>query len=147
MARPRRAATTPNGRPVKPIDWEVVDQLLLSNCSGAQIAGQFDMHPHTFYDRCVIEKGVSFTDYSISKMAKGAGILKHHQYRKALGLTKVGDTQMLIHMGKHILNQRDTSEIAVNEDTAKTFIAVMNQLQTARESRSIQTNPEDSSSQ
>ena len=144
MPRPRRDRIKPLdiGRPIKPINWDIVDELLLSGCSGAQIAGQFDMHPETFYERCQIEKGTGFTGYSSTRTAKGEAILKHHQYKKAIGKTKDGDTTLLVHLGKCRLGQKEADTIMA-EDTVKAFSSVMDYFSKMQKSNTS----EESSSQ
>ncbi len=129
MPRPKREGI-PNrhSRPTKPINWDLVDELLLAGCDGAEIAPHFDMHPHTFYDRVQLEKGMLFTDYRLEKKSKGESILRHAQYKKAIGATDKGDNTLLIWLGKVRLDQRETQEISVAPETTKNFITMMKQL-------------------
>lgn len=129
MARPsRKKFPKPHGRQVKPIDWDLVDELLLSGCPGTEIAPHFDMHVHTFYDRVLIEKGVLFTEYSIEKRSKGDSLLRNVQFNKALGISDKGDNTMLVWLGKNRLNQRETAEVSVPAETIKAFGSMMQQL-------------------
>lgn len=91
------------GRPEKNIDWEKVDKLLIAGCIGTEIAAQFDMHPHTFYDRVFAEKGMLFTDYQQEKRDKGNSLLRAKQFEKALEK----DNTMLIWLGKQRLGQKE----------------------------------------
>jgi hypothetical protein len=50
-------------RPLKKIDWKVVDHLLEAGCYGTEIAANFGMHEDTFYQRVEDEKGMEFTAY------------------------------------------------------------------------------------
>src|SRR5271157_806959 len=59
------------GRPEKPIDWDSVDKYLLAGRSGVAISKSIGIHYTTLYDRCVKEKGCSFTEYSITLYSKG----------------------------------------------------------------------------
>ena len=132
MSGPRKdRQKSDKGRPYKEINWDLVDDLLIAGCSGTEIAPHFDMHPHTFYDRVFEEKKMLFTDYSLQKKCKGDSILRHVQYKKAVK----GDNTLLIWLGKNRLNQRESSEVNVSPETAKTFISVMEQLQRAREDK------------
>src|SRR6185369_17591776 len=70
------------GRSLKHIDWKKVDELLLSGCTGLEVASYFDMHQKTFYDRVAVEKGLTFTEYASGKKAKGESILRAQQYAK-----------------------------------------------------------------
>ncbi len=95
-------------RPEKPIDWKLVDQLLISGCLGNEIAAHFDMHPITFYHRVEREYGVSFTNYSSEKKGKGNSLLRHKQFQIAME----GDKTMLVWLGKNRLGQKETEERA-----------------------------------
>jgi len=95
------------GQPKAIIDWKKVDDLLISGCSGREIASYLGLNPHTIYDRCLSDNGIAFAEYSQQKSAKGEAILKAHQFAKALGKTKDGDNALLIWLGKQRLGQRE----------------------------------------
>ena len=99
------------GRPPKPIDWELVDQLLEAGCDGVEVAAEFDMHPQTFYDRVRKEYGMIFTEYAGTKHSKGKGALRLEQHKKAFNYKTKGSTQMLIWLGKVRLGQREPEPI------------------------------------
>lgn len=121
----------PVGRPLKPINWDYVDLMLQAGCPGTEIALRFELHPVSFYERCQREKGVNFTEYSSWRLNLGKSNIKVKQYTKACK----GDNTMLLHCGKHLCGQRDTTEIAVNDETAKTFASIMNQISQLQEQR------------
>lgn len=141
MARPRRDSIKRGGRPEKPIDWKIVDELLMAGCNGSQIAGEFDMHAETFYVKCQQEHNIGFTGYSLSKMQQGEARLKHKQYTQALK----GNTQLLMFLGKVRLNQKEASESSVTEESLKAFNHACNHIENLRKARD--TKSEDSSSQ
>jgi len=91
-------------RPVKPIDWKLVDELLMAGCTGMEIAPHFDMHEHTFYDRVSAQYGMRFTEYASEKRFKGDSILRAKQFESAV---KDKNTTMLIWLGKVRLEQRE----------------------------------------
>ena len=104
MPRPTRKTIGPvKGRPIKVIDWDEVDKMLVAGCNGVQVAAYFDMHPQTLYDRVQIEKGVVFTEYSSKNKEKGNALLHATQFKVALDKDKT----MLVWLGKQRLNQRD----------------------------------------
>lgn len=105
------------GRPKADIDWERVDDLLISGCSGTEIAAFFGINPHTLYDRCFSDNGIMFSDYSHEKHSKGDSLLRDMQFKKALGIHKEGDNTMLVWLGKNRLKQRDTPEDAAQKDS------------------------------
>jgi hypothetical protein len=112
------------GRPLKKIDWDRVDKLLESGCTGTQIAPHFNISPDTLYDRTMEEKGVSFSAYSQEKGSKGESHLHEAQYDKALS----GDNTMLVWLGKVRLRQREVTEHAFSEDSLKGLSSLMDQV-------------------
>lgn len=123
-------------RPEKPIDWKLVDDLLLAGCHGTEIAPHFDMHPDTFYRRVEEQYNMGFTDYSSQKKFKGDSILRAVQYKKAVK----GDNSMLIWLGKNRLKQTDSpQEISVDSSTAKNFVDIMGMMRTIQD-RKIEDN-------
>lgn len=101
-------------RPEKPIDWKLVDRLLIAGCMGTEIAAHFDMHPNTFYDRVQAEYGIGFTEYSSQKKQKGESLLRSKQFDTAMS----GDKTMLIWLGKQRLGQKEHHEIATPPNDA-----------------------------
>ena len=102
MAR-RKAQIPPKpvGNAVIPIDWKFVDSLIQKGCNGVQIAARLDCHPETLYERCKLENGCHYSDYSYLKRAKGETYLLETQYDLALE----GDRTLLIFLGKTRLGQ------------------------------------------
>jgi hypothetical protein len=94
------------GRPEKPIDWNKVDQLLMSGCTGPQIAPHFDISPKTLYEKVFDKFNVNFTQYSALKKEQGISLLLAKQFEKAMK----GDNTMLIWVGKQLAGQRDLKE-------------------------------------
>lgn len=90
----------------KEIDWDVADRLIECGNSGTAVAAHFGIHPDTLHDRCLIEKGVSYTSYSTEKKQKGICRLLAKQYEVAMK----GNTTMLIWVGKQMAGQRDFKE-------------------------------------
>ena len=104
MPRPKRKTLGPyKGRPLKKIDWDEVDKMLVAGCTGVQCAAYFDMHPQTLYDRVQIEHGVGFTEYAYKNKEKGNALLHATQFKVALEKDKT----MLVWLGKQRLGQRD----------------------------------------
>ena len=104
MPRKKKEVVLPRGFPPKEIDWNVVDKLLVSGCNGVQIAAYLGIHPDTLYDRCQSDKGVVFSSYLQDKRAKGDAMIHAVQFDRAV---KDKNIQMLMHLGKHRLNQKD----------------------------------------
>lgn len=98
---PRRPTGEPAHRPLIPIDWQKVDQMVLAGLSGTQIAGILDIHHDTFYDRFRIEKGISFSEYRPRRKEGGDGLLLLKQWQSAMK----GNTKMLQLLGEERLGQ------------------------------------------
>lgn len=105
----------PPHRPEKPIDWKIVDQLLLAGCTGTEIAANFDIHADTLYNRIQEKYGMTFTAFSAERRQKGESILRAKQYEKALEK----DNTMLIWLGKQRLNQKEPSAAPAGFDFDK----------------------------
>ncbi len=108
--------TEKGGRPQANLNWDEIDTLLISGCSGREIAGYIGVNPATIYDRCPIDKGIPFSQYSQQKYEKGESLLRHQQFKKALGKTDEGDNTMLVWLGKNRLNQRDRPPEEINNN-------------------------------
>jgi hypothetical protein len=118
-----------NGRPEKPIDWELVDKLLIVGCSGTEIAPHFNIHPDTLYKRIEDKYNKSFTTYSAEMFEKGNSVLRQAQYDKAAS----GDNTMMVWLGKNRLKQRENpTELTVSNETVQTFKEVMAQVKSAQ---------------
>lgn len=121
------------GRPYKAIDWELVDEMLEAGCPGTEIAGTFGMHPDTFYMRVKDEKNMGFSDYYSLKTAQGAGMIRLHQFRKALGKTEIGDNTLLIFLGKTRLQQKEEQNVTVSAEVTTNFDKIMNYFDTKQQ--------------
>jgi len=88
-------------RPEKPIDWDIVDELIIQQNSGAQIASRFNLYPDTFYDRVKSKWGITFTNYAGVKYSEGISLLKSKQWEKAME----GNIQMLLKLGELYADQ------------------------------------------
>jgi hypothetical protein len=91
-------------RPKIKIDWEKAKHLAIAGCNGVQIAAFFGMHNETFYDRCVQENGIGFTDWLQQNRSKGDAMLIAKQFEVAYQDKERG---MLIWLGKQRLGQRE----------------------------------------
>lgn len=98
------------GRAKIPIDWDLVDKFLVMGGTGAQIAAQIGVHPETLYNRCVSDRGATFTDYSYMMREKG----NLHLLGKQYSLAMKGDKSLLIWLGKNRLGQSDKIEQKVD---------------------------------
>ena len=101
MPRKKSDVKKPTGCPPKVIDWEKVDQMLIYQCPGTEIAATLKVGDNTLYERCKREKGMTFSEYS--QTVKGIGKSMLRQAQMELALEK--DRGMLIHLGEHLLDQ------------------------------------------
>lgn len=123
-------------RPEKPIDWKLVDDLLMAGCKGTEISPYFDMHVNTFYRKVLEIHNISFNEYSASKKEQGDSVLRAKQYEKAV---IKGDTTMLIWLGKSRLGQIEAKPIEnippndAHNDIAIQLIKILGENQTLKE--------------
>ncbi len=97
-------------------DWKKIDDLIISGYEGTEIASHFNVHPETLYRWVEEEKNMGFAEYHRRKSAKGEGLIKAHQFAKALGLTDKGDTQLLLWLGKTRCKQKEYTEPLPSND-------------------------------
>ena len=90
------------GRPVKEIDWDLVDKLILRQNKGPEIAGHFNMHHDTFYQKVKQKWDLDFTDYAYTVVCKGHSTLRSRQWEKAMD----GNVQMLMYLGQLYLDDQ-----------------------------------------
>lgn len=113
MPRKKREPITVTGRPQIPIDWNKVDKWLQGHATREGIAGLLGMHPDTLSDRCHMEKGVSFAEYSTSKKAEGKSLLAVRQFSSAMS----GNSTMLKLLGEEWLDQgKKNYELPPNDE-------------------------------
>lgn len=129
-------AKTGAGRLEIPIDFKKVETLLISGCSGVEVASHIGVHFETLYDRVKKEFGIPFSEYSQAFKQKGESLLRHKQFCKAMGYCQDGDNTQLVWLGKQRLGQRETpTEVDVSEKTLVQFKSIMNQLDGAQSSK------------
>jgi hypothetical protein len=73
------------GRPVIPIDWKIVENLLQADCSGVQVAAYIGISEDTLYGRVKKEKGMIFSTYrqlnKIPKVKEKKEVNHKHKYQ------------------------------------------------------------------
>ncbi len=95
------------GRKKINIDWDKVDNYLMSGSNGVQVSAMLGIHYNTLVNKCKEEKNCDFSEYLQQKKEKGNNLLKAMQYKLAMN----GDRGMLIWLGKNRLDQSDKKEI------------------------------------
>jgi hypothetical protein len=117
MKKENKVQIQNGGRQQKPIDWNLVDELLEAGCHGTEIAPNFDLTYERFYERVVEKYNMSFTEYSQKIRQKGESCLRKVQYDEAI---KNKNTPLLIWLGKCRLKQRDSDDsnlIPINDNS------------------------------
>jgi hypothetical protein len=94
------------GRPVKDIDWNLVDNACLMHATEAEIAGLLDINIDTLAIAIRKEFDMTFPEYFAIKSAGGKMSLRRKQYTKAME----GNVTMQIWLGKQWLGQSDKME-------------------------------------
>lgn len=120
-------------RPEKPIDWELVEEMIDAQCNGVEIAAYFNVIPQTFYYKFKDHYETDFSSYSPFRSQCGKGAIKLAQYRKALNEDAQGSTQLLIWLGKVMLGQKESDHVAsVDEQASINMKALLDQLAEAQ---------------
>lgn len=112
------------GKPLAPIDWDLVDRLLMAGCKGTEVAARVGIHSDTLYRRVEQQYDVLFTDYAAKLKEKGNTFLREAQMTNALS----GNTTMQVWLGKQRLEQRENPEDKYDPATVNQFMELMNQL-------------------
>jgi AraC-like DNA-binding protein len=105
---------------------KVFDKLLEAGCTQARIAAAMGVDQNTLHDRFLKQYGENYTDYSGKKARYGEALIEYTQFQKAV---KDKNVQMLMHLGKVRLGQKDAPSDATAADEIKDqYKALMRQL-------------------
>lgn len=113
------------GRPPAKIDWNDVEEKIRAGCDGVEIAAGLGIHQNTFYDRCLKDNNVIFTEYYQRCNSSGKSELRLAQFKKAIGKLPKGDSAMLKHLGEHRLGQKEIKTNESTDNTAAREVAVL----------------------
>jgi len=106
-------------RPLKEINWDVVDKLIEAGCNGLEIASKFRIDSDTFYNRFKKEYECSFQDYSAKGQATGNAEIKAMLQAKAINNSAPGNTTLLIFLARCRLGMKEPEVqqlVAANQD-------------------------------
>ena len=124
MPRVRKTAKLLPTRPLKPIDWDKVDELLYAGCSAQEIAGQLCISADTLADRVFSEFGVPYTEYSQPRKRAGESLIRKKQY----DMSMKGNTQLLLRLGEERLGQ-GKKNAEVDPSNIRTDILIEQEVQ------------------
>ena len=98
-------------RPLKEINWDVVDKLIEAGCSGIEIAGKFHIKDDTFYRRFEKEYKCRFGDYRGNASEGGAADIRSMLHAKSLNNKAPGNMTGLIFLARCRLGMREPEAI------------------------------------
>ena len=101
------AKKRPVGRPLKEIDWGLVDNLCMIQCTGEEICSVLNIDYDTLNNHCNREFKVNFSDYYLRKKGRGKVSLRRAQWLTA---TEDRNPSLLIWLGKNVLDQTDRQD-------------------------------------
>ena len=107
-------------RPAKPIDWKIVDDMILKGETEKLICERFDIDVTNFIDRFKAEHNTNFTNYAQSKRAEGLRLLRSHTFNRAMQ----GNDKCLMHLNRHMRGEWDKKEL--NDSTQQSIIVQIN---------------------
>ena len=93
-------------RPLKEINWEMVEKKMEAGCSAREIYGGI-CDADTFYRRFKTQYGTRFEDYGVECHTVGKGNIRLKQYLKAMN----GSDRMLTILGEQWLDQGKEKEL------------------------------------
>ena len=114
----------PNGRPEKPIDWKVFEDLCQLQCTQSEIASFFRVHHETLIRRTEANYEEPYASVYKKYAEGGKSSLRRIQWNLAKK-----STAMAIWLGKQWLGQRDQEErvnIAPNDAQLTTLLDTLN---------------------
>lgn len=106
-------------RPLKEINWDVVDKLIEAGCNGLQIAAKFRIDDDTFYNRFKKEYGFSFQDYSGKIQECGKADIISMLHAKAINNGAPGNATLLMFLARCRLGMKEPEivhAIAANQE-------------------------------
>ncbi len=89
-------------RPLNPINWDLLDQLLGIFCTGEECAAFLNIDYETLCRAVKRVKKMGFEEYSAIKKGSGRASLRRRQFRMA-----ETNPALAIWLGKQYLNQKD----------------------------------------
>lgn len=102
-------AKAKEGPKFKKINWKLFEQLCGRGCTRIEIAASMNVSEDTLSRAVEREKKMSYAAFLDLNRAKGKKNLRYKQYQIAMK----GNVQMLIHLGKHVLDQTEKTESLV----------------------------------
>lgn len=105
-------------RPLKEINWDVVEKLIENGCRGTEIAAKFRIQKQTFYRRFEDKYGESFQNYHTETQEAGLADLRSMLRAKALNNKAPGNAQILMFLARCELGMKEpetTNLLAANQ--------------------------------
>jgi hypothetical protein len=96
-------------RPLKEINWDLVDKYIEVGCNGVEISKKLTVDSDTFYSRFKKEYGKSFSDYSAKFSSGGNADIRLMLHAKAVK----GNVTALIFLAKCNLGMREPEQLNV----------------------------------
>ena len=117
---PFRQARPPTG---ELIDWNRVDELIEAGCTKAEIMPFFPVSESCFTESFHVKHGENFSVYAFKIKSRGDAHIKEAKFRKAIGRTKKGDTQLLMYLGRTRLGEVEASTANCSQEVIDAYKA------------------------
>jgi hypothetical protein len=117
------------GRPSIDIDFEELEKLCGLQCTIEELASWFNCSIDTIENKVKMQYGVNFSEFFKRFKNKGKVSLRRKQMQVAMS----GDTKLLIHLGRHHLDQVDRQKIESDNTTKVVELSYEEYLKTLGE--------------
>lgn len=108
------------GRPTKPLDWDMVDNMAAIDCTQSEIAAVFGVHIDTLTKRCKKERGKTFSEYLAEKREVGNVSLRRRFWK----LVESGNVAATIFAAKNRLGYKDKLDVDSKQQVSTTATVI-----------------------
>ncbi len=98
-------------RPLREINWDIVEKLIEYGCHGIEIAGKFKIDENTFYRRFRQKYKCRFADYVGTGHSGGKADLRMMLWAKAFNNKAPGNAQVLLKLAGCVLGMKEPETI------------------------------------
>ena len=103
-------------------DWDLIKELVASQCTKEEVAARFDVNPKTIATHIENEFGIGWKEFRNRYKLVGFASLRAKTYEKAI---KDGDWQAIRHLRRHWFDEHDKNEVGFDPEKPAKFVLNM----------------------